>query len=80
MFYTFFSVSIIDFEHKFLLGEDHASFLLTLKDPLISESCTEMKIESNFYFHTSLWCLKRFTFKAFIKPFEVPQRSVKIKI
>ena len=33
---------------------------LTLKDPSISESCIEIKIELNFYFHTSLWCLKRF--------------------
>ena len=33
---------------------------LTLKDPFISESCIEIKIELNFYFHTSLWCLKRF--------------------
>ena len=31
----------------------------------------------NFYFHTSLWYLKRF-YEAFIKPFEVPQRSMKI--
>ena len=41
------------------------------------------KINLNFYFHTSLWCLKRFyegLLKAFIKPFEAPQRSVKIKI
>ena len=30
---------------------------LTLKDPFISESCIEI-IELNFYFHTSLWCLK----------------------
>ena len=30
------------------------------------------KIKLNFYFHTSL--------KAFIKPFEAPQRSVEIKI
>ena len=52
---------------------------LTLKDPFISESCIEIKIELNFYFHTSLLCLKR-AFKAFIKPFEAPQRSVKIKI
>ena len=44
---------------------------LTLKDPFIYESIIEMKIELNFYFHTSLWCLKRF---------EAPQRSVKIKI
>ena len=34
------------------------------------------KIELNFYFHTSLWCIKR-TFKALIKPFEASQRSVK---
>ena len=34
--------------------------VLTLKDPIISESCIEIKIELNFYFHTSLWCLKRF--------------------
>ena len=33
---------------------------LTLKDPFISESCVEIKIELNFYFHTFLWCLKRF--------------------
>ena len=38
---------------------------LTLKDPLISESCIEIKIKA---------------FKAFIKPFEAPQGSVKIKI
>ena len=33
----------------------------------------------NFHFHTCLWCLKR-PIKAFIKPFEAPQWSVKIKI
>ena len=33
---------------------------LTLKDSFISESCIEIKIELNFYFHTFLWCLKRF--------------------
>ena len=62
------------------------------------------KIKLNFYFHTSLWCLKRFyeglkglhkgkfhikqrqiigtwkALKAFIKPFEAAQRSVKTKI
>ena len=55
--------------------------MLTLKDPIISESCIEVKIELNFYFHTSLWCLKRFYegLKAFIKPFEAPQRSMKNK-
>ena len=40
------------------IGEEKE--LLTLKDPLISESCIEITIELNFYFHTSLWCLKRF--------------------
>ena len=40
------------------------------------------KINLKFYFHTSLWCLKGFmeALKTFIKPFEGPQRSVKIKI
>ena len=32
---------------------------LTLKDPLISESSIEIKIELNFYFRT-LWYLRRF--------------------
>ena len=34
--------------------------VLTLKDPFISESCIEIKIELNVYFHSSLWCPKRF--------------------
>ena len=40
------------------------------------------KIKLNFYFHTSLWCLKSFYegLKAFIKPFEASKRSVIIKI
>ena len=33
---------------------------LTLNDPCISESCIEIKIKLNFYFHISLWYLKRF--------------------
>ena len=36
------------------------TIVLTLKDPFISESCIQIKIELNPYFHTSLWCLKRF--------------------
>ena len=32
---------------------------LTLNVPCISESCIEIKIKLNFYFHTSLWCFKR---------------------
>ena len=43
------------------------------------------KNKLNFYFRTSLCCLKRFmkvlkALNAFMKPFEVQQRSVKIKI
>ena len=34
--------------------------MLTLPVPCISGSCTEIKMKLNFYFHTSLWCLKRF--------------------
>ena len=32
----------------------------TLNVPCISESCMEIKMKLNFYFHTSLWGLKRF--------------------
>ena len=31
-----------------------------LNVPNISESCIEIKIKLNVYFHTSLWCIKRF--------------------
>ena len=55
---------------------------LTLPVPCISESCIEIKIKLNFCFHTSLWCIRRFYkgLKALIKPFKVPQRSVKTKL
>ena len=33
---------------------------LTLLAPCIFWSCIKSKINSNFYFNTSLWCLKRF--------------------
>ena len=33
---------------------------LTLPVPCISESCIWITIKLNFYFHPSLWCLKRF--------------------
>ena len=33
---------------------------LSLIVPYISESCIKIKIKLNFYFHTSLWCLRRF--------------------
>ena len=44
---------------------------LTLSTLYILQSCIKMKNNLNFYFHPSLWCLKRF---------ESLQKSVKIKI
>ena len=38
------------------------------------------KIKLNYYFHTSASKGFMKALKAFIKPFEAPQRSVKIKI
>ena len=35
-------------------------YLATLPAPCISETCTNIKINLNFYFHTFLWCFKRF--------------------
>ena len=51
-------------------------FLEERRGPL----CCIEKINLSFHFLTSLWCIKRFykTFKTFIKPFQGPQRSVKI--
>ena len=59
-----------------------SSPLLTLLALHISDNCIKKKINLIFYFHTSLWCLNGFmkAFKAFLKLFEAPQRSVKIKI
>ena len=59
---------------KYLPKGQNRNTTLTLNVPCISESCIEIKIMLNFYFHPSL-CAKAFT-----KPFEAPQRSVKIKI
>ena len=39
------------------MNETENSTILTLPVPCISESCIEIKIKLNFYFHTSLWCL-----------------------
>ena len=46
----------------------------------ILESCIKIKIILNFYFYTSLWCLKSFYegllgLKTFIKTFEASQKS-----
>ena len=48
---------------------------LTLKDPFISKSCIQIKTKFNFYFHTYLWCLKRFYEGLFVVPQKVLWRS-----
>ena len=50
--------SVIPFETT-LLKHDQSK-LLNLPVQRISESRTEIKINLNFYFHTSLWRIKRF--------------------
>ena len=44
-------LAIIAFDCSMVICSDH---FLTLKDPFISKSCIEIKIELKFYFHTSL--------------------------
>ena len=45
-------------DHMF--SESDVQFLLTLPALCISENCIEIKVNLNFYFHPSLWCVKRF--------------------
>ena len=56
--------------------------MICIANPSYLDPERREKIKLNFYFHTFFWCLKRFmkAFKAFIKPLEAPQRSVKVKI
>ena len=49
-----------EFEQKLSQSFYISFILLTLSAPCISESCIKIKINLNFYFHTSLCCLKRF--------------------
>ena len=51
---------LLERDNAVTIHKRNIQVLLTLKDLFISESCIEIKIELNFYFHTSLWCLKRF--------------------
>ena len=53
-------ISNLTLEHIISVKQLYLMTYLTLPLPCISESCIEMKIKLNFYFHTSLWCLKRF--------------------
>ena len=43
---------------------------LTLKDLFISESCIEIKIKLNFYFHTSLWASSTSTMAIILLDFD----------
>ena len=56
--------------------------ILALSASYISENYFKIKINLNFYFRTSLWCLRRFYggLKYLHKTFEAPQRSPKVKI
>ena len=67
------------FENLMILS-GHIGLFLILPVPCISESCTEI-IKLNFYFHTSLWCLKRFYegFKGFRKTFRGTTKKYKNK-
>ena len=53
---------------------------LTLPTPCISESYVRMKINFKFLFLHFFVVLQKDFNKAFIEPFDAPQRSVKIKI
>ena len=56
--------------------------ILALSASYISENYFKIKINLNFYFRTSLWCLRRFYggLKDLHKTFEAPQRSPKVQI
>ena len=62
-------------EHKLKQHHLTLDIFLSLPDPFISESCIKIKINLNFLF--SYFFIVP---KAFIKPFEATQKSVKIKI
>ena len=80
---TFLEKLTLALHNHFLTAIRVFQLNLTLPVPCISESFIEIKIKLNFYFHISLWCIKRFYYGLlglYIKPFEAPQRSLKIKI
>ena len=75
--FDYWDINIVGFKEALCLSIKNTFVNLTLPVPIPDE---EKKL--TFYFHTSLWFLKRFYegFKAFIKPFEALQRSAKITI
>ena len=58
--------------------EASALILLTILAPCISESCIQIKLIVTLLCGASKGSME--AFQAFIKPFETPKRSVKIKI
>ena len=64
------------------MGKHRVSDIFSGVNPSRSDPERREKINWNFYFHTSLWCLIRFmkALKTFIKSFEAPQGHVKIKV
>ena len=46
----------------------HFILIQSLPTLYISESCINIIINLNFYFHTSFWCLERF-YKGFLRRF-----------
>ena len=60
---------------------------IPVEETLFNPSCPkhpkiiEIKSYINFYFYTSSWCFRKIYKSqiAFIKPFEAPERSVKMK-
>ena len=52
--------SLVRWTELYPMRKLYAKQILTLPAPCISESCIKIKINLTFYFHSSLWCLKRF--------------------
>ena len=77
--FTPFVILLLEVNAFFKLMSFPNNGVLTLPVPIPDE---EKKLKLNFYFRILCGASKGFTkaLKAFIKPFEVPQRSVKIKI
>ena len=69
LFFFFFSISYLFFLRRSFFTLTR--FILTLPDPCISESCIEIEINVNFYFHIYLLCLKRFYESLKGKPFSL---------